>query len=45
VYEVFAADWAVPDKETRMTWQLLDQIEKDEVVVGSPWWLAEKNVG
>jgi len=34
----------VPGKETRMTWQLLDQIDEDEVVVESPWWLTEKNI-
>ena len=44
-YEAFAADWAVPDKETRMTWQLLEQIDDDEVLVELPQWLADENVG
>ena len=44
-YEAFAADWAAPDKETRMTWQILDQIDEDEVVIELPQWLADQNVG
>ena len=44
-YEAFAADWAAPDKETRMTWQLLAQIDDDEVLVELPRWLADENVG
>ena len=44
-YEVFATDWAAPDKETRMTWQLLEQIDDDEVLVELPQWLADENVG
>jgi len=44
-YDEFAADWAASDKETRMTWQLLAQIDDDEVLVELPQWLADENVG
>ena len=44
-YNEFAADWAAPDKETRMTWQLLAQIDDHEVLVELPQWLADENVG
>jgi len=44
-YEEFAADWSAPEKETRMTWQLLEQIDDDEVLVELPQWLADENVG
>ena len=44
-YEEFAADWAAPDKETRMTWQLLEQIDEDEVLVELPQWITDENVG
>ena len=32
-------------KETRMTWELLEQIDDDEVLVELPQWLADENVG
>lgn len=44
-YEAFATDWDGSAKETRMTWQLLDQIDDDEVVIELPQWLADENVG
>lgn len=44
-YEAFAAAWSGSQKETRMTWQLLDQIENDEVLVEIPQWLADEHVG
>lgn len=44
-YESFAAAWDDPAKETRMTWELLEQIDDDEVLVELPQWLADENVG
>ena len=44
-YDDFAEDWPAPEKETRMTWQLLGQIDDDELLVEIPQWLAEENVG
>ena len=44
-YEDFAEDWPAPEKETRMTWHLLDQIDDDELLVEIPQWLADENVG
>ena len=44
-YEAFAAAWPAPGKETRMTWQLLGQIDDDKLLVELPQWLADENVG
>jgi len=44
-YEEFAEAWSGSGKETRMTWQLLDQIADDEILVEIPQWLADKKVG
>jgi len=44
-YDEFAADWPAPDKETQMTWQLLEQIDDNEVLVELPQQLADESVG
>mgnify|MGYP000046419427 FL=1 len=44
-YEAFATDWDGSAKETRMTWQLLDQIDDDKILIELPQWLADENVG
>jgi len=35
-YNNFAGYWPTPEKDTRMTWQLLGQIDDDELLVEIP---------
>ena len=44
-YEEFAQAWDAPDSDMRMLWQLLGQLDEDEVLIKIPEWLAEENVG
>ncbi len=44
-YEVFADRWAASDQENRLYWQLLGQLEPNELLVRIPEWLAEEKVG
>jgi len=44
-YEEFAGAWEGSDADTRMLWQLLGQLDADEVVIQIPNWLAEEKVG
>lgn len=42
-YEEFAGEWGEGD--TRLLWQLLGQLDADEVLVQIPEWLAEEKAG
>lgn len=42
-YEEFTQEWG--DGETRLLWQLLGQLDSDEVLIQIPEWLAEEKVG
>lgn len=42
-YDEFAQEWGSSD--TRLLWQLLGQLDDDEVLVQIPEWLAEENAG
>lgn len=42
-YEEFVREWDADD--TRLFWQLLGQLDKDEVLVRIPEWLAEEKAG
>ena len=44
-YEEFTRAWDGSESDTRMLWQLLDQLDPDEVLVQLPEWLAEEKVG
>ena len=45
-YETFVRDWEdSTENELRMLWQLLGELEDDEVLIRLPMWLAEENVG
>lgn len=45
-YDVFAREWeGASENETRMLWQLLDELDDCEVLVRLPEWLAEEKVG
>ena len=44
-YKEFARAWDGSDTDTRMLWQLLGQLDEDEVLVQIPDWLAEEKVG
>ncbi len=45
-YETFVSDWEdSTENETRMLWQLLGELEADEVLIRLPKWLAEENIG
>ena len=44
-YEEFARAWEGSDADTRMLWQLLGQLDRDEVLIKIPDWLAEEKVG
>lgn len=44
-YEGFARAWEGSETDTRMVWQLLGQLDADEVLVQLPEWLAEEKVG
>ena len=44
-YEEFARAWDGSESDTRMLWQLLGQLDPDEVLVQLPEWLAEEKVG
>ena len=44
-YEEFTRTWDEPNADTRLLWQLLGQLEPDEVLVQLPEWLAEDKVG
>jgi len=41
----FAREWDAPETETRMLWQLLGQLEDEELLIEIPEWLAEENTG
>lgn len=42
-YEEFVQEW--DDGDTRLLWQLLYQLESDELLIRIPEWLAEEKVG
>ncbi|MFC4986870.1 hypothetical protein [Saliphagus infecundisoli] len=44
-YERFAQDWTDDNVTTRQVWQLLDQLEEDEILIHLPEWLVEQKVG
>lgn len=44
-YDDFAQAWDGSDKDTRMLWQLLGQLDEGEVLIEIPEWLAEEKVG
>lgn len=44
-YEEFTRAWDGSESDTRMLWQLLGQLDPDEVLVQLPEWLAEEKVG
>ncbi|MFC4987409.1 hypothetical protein [Saliphagus infecundisoli] len=44
-YGQFAEDWKDDDVATQQVWQLLGQLEDDELLVQLPEWLAEQKVG
>lgn len=45
-YNEFASAWDGTDaNETRMLWQLLDELDEEWVLVELPEWLAEEKVG
>ena len=45
-YETFVRDWEdSTENELRMLWQLLGELEDDEVLIRLPKWLAEENIG
>lgn len=44
-YDEFARECDRSDTETRMLWQLLGQLDDDELLVEIPEWLAEDKVG
>ena len=45
-YGTFIRDWEdSTENELRMLWQLLGELEDDEVLIRLPKWLAEENVG
>jgi len=45
VFETFSDDWAASETDTRMFWQLLGQLDDDELLIKIPNWLAEENTG
>ena len=45
-YGTFVRDWEdLTENERRMLWQLLGELEDDEVLIRLPKWLAEENTG
>lgn len=44
-YEEFAKAWDGSESDTRMLWQLLDQINPEEVLIQLPEWLAKEKAG
>lgn len=44
-YDKFAREWDAPETDTRILWQLLGQLEDDELLIEIPEWLAEENTG
>ena len=45
-YDAFVRDWeGSTENETRMLWQLLGELDDDEVLIRLPKWLAEDNIG
>lgn len=44
-YEASTRTWDGPESDTRMLWQLLGQLDADEVLVQLPEWLAKEKVG
>lgn len=44
-YAEFAGAWDASDTDTRMLWQLLGQLDEEEVLIELPEWLAEEKVG
>lgn len=44
-YEEFALEWDASESDTRMLWQLLGQLEDDELLIKLSEWLAEEKVG
>lgn len=43
--EEFAREWQGNETDTRLLWQLLGQLDDDEVLVKIPEWLAEEKAG
>lgn len=44
-YDDFTREWDGSDKDIRMLWQLLGQLDGEEVLIEIPEWLAEEKVG
>ena len=44
-YEEFARAWEGSDADIHMLWQLLGQLDSDELLIEIPDWLAEEKVG
>lgn len=44
-YDEFARGWDGSDTDTRMLWQLLGQLDEEELLIVIPEWLAEEKVG
>lgn len=44
-YEEFAEVWDADGNETRLLWQLLGQLDEDEVLIRIPEWLAAEKAG
>jgi hypothetical protein len=44
-FEEFAREWDAPETDTRMLWQLLGQLDDEELLIKIPEWLAEENTG
>ena len=44
-YDEFVQEWDTEDDSTRLLWQLLGQLDDDEVLVKIPEWLAEEKAG
>lgn len=44
-YEEFSQEWVADDDSTRLLWQLLGQLDDDQVLVKMPKWLAEEKAG
>lgn len=44
-YEDFAREWDGPEEDVFLRWQLLGELDPDEVLVVLPEWLAEESAG
>lgn len=44
-FDTFSSRWPDAENETRLYWQLLGQLEPDEILIRLPKWLAEEATG